>query len=371
MHPLPTSPLVGIVGSAGDYGRWMCRFLAERMGLTVLGSDPADPGSVPPAELVARADVLVFSAPIRKTPALIREYVGLAGGRERGRLWLDLTSVKVEPVAAMLQSQAEVAGLHPMAAPPKAPSLRGRVLVVCEARLERWRGWLQALLDALEAECVRATPDQHDRIMALVQAMGHATRLAGAGVLRGQAAGLGGLDGLLPFRSAAFEMDAAVMARILSLNPAIYEDIQFCNPHVDSMLQQLREELAELHALVRSGDDAARQRFRQRFLEENRRTLGAAALEQGNYGFERIGYLLADLAGRRVLSVHLPRDCSGELRALLAVFERHGISLASIHSSRTPAGEVHFRIGFDESCDPGRLRAVAADIDASGIGRVL
>ena len=49
----------------------------------------------------------------------------------------------------MLESQAEVVGLHPMTAPLKTPTLTGRVVVVCEARLEAWRPWLQRLLDAL------------------------------------------------------------------------------------------------------------------------------------------------------------------------------------------------------------------------------
>jgi len=59
------------------------------------------------------------------------------------------------------------------------------------------------------------------------------------------------------------------------------------------------------------------------------------------------------------------------LRTLLYVFERHGVSLTSIHSSRTPAGELHFRIGFDPATPATALQAAAAEIDASGIGRVL
>ena len=73
------------------------------------------------------------------TPALIAEYVRQSAGRERDRLWLDVTSVKEAPVQAMLASQAEVVGLHPMTAPPKAPTLKGRVMVVCEARLQHWQ----------------------------------------------------------------------------------------------------------------------------------------------------------------------------------------------------------------------------------------
>jgi prephenate dehydrogenase len=364
------NPVIGIVGSAGAYGRWLRAFFERRMGLLVIGHDPADAASDAPEALLSQADVLLFSAPIRATAALIDDYARRSAGREAGRLWLDVTSIKQAPVEAMLRSRAEVAGLHPMTAPPKAPTLKGRVLVASEARVERWAPWLATLYAALEAEVVHATPERHDRVMALVQAMVHAAHLAQAGALRTGAGALGGVAGLMPFRSVSFELDAAIAARILSLNPAIYEDIQFGNPHVGEALDRLLEELSELRALVAAGDDTARLRFRERFLRE-RDGFGAQPLAEGNYAFERVGYLLADLAGRRHASVHLPEDRPGSLRALLHVFERHGVSLESIHSSRTPAGEVHFRIGFGRDADASALAAAAAEIDASGIGRVL
>lgn len=364
-------PVVGIVGSAGAYGRWLARFLREHMRLEVIGHDPADPASLDEATLVARADVLVFSAPIRQTPALIRRYVALAAGSERGRLWLDVTSIKQGPVAAMLESQAEVVGLHPMTAPPKSPTLKGRVMVVCEARLRQWQPWLRELCEALEAECVPATPEHHDRVMALVQAMVHATHLAEAGVLRDYAPLLGQLQAIMPFRSVSFELDTAMIARILSLNPAIYEDIQFGNPYAGEMLDRLLAQLQQLRDLVAQGDDAARARFRETFLLGNKAALGEAALAGGNYSYERVGYLLADLTETLALSVYLPEDQPGSLRALLHVFERHAVNLSSIHSSRTPAGELHFRIGFDHASDVAALERAACEIDASGIGRVL
>ena len=40
------------------------------------------------------------------------------------------------------------------------------------------------------------------------------------------------------------------------------------------------------------------------------------------------------------------------LRALLSVFERLGINLDSIHSSRSAEGELHFRIGLDRAATP-------------------
>ncbi|MDR1075625.1 MAG: prephenate dehydrogenase [Xanthomonadaceae bacterium] len=363
--------IVGIVGSGGAYGRWLTRFFRERMGLEVIGRDPASADSVSEDTLIGQADVLVFSAPIRITSELIADYVRRADGRERGKLWLDVTSVKSQPVAAMLDSQAEVAGLHPMTAPPKAPTLKGRVMVVCEARLQHWRGWLHELMRASQAECVQSTPDHHDRVMALVQAMVHATHLSQAGVLRHYMGSLGGLDKLMPYRSTSFEMDTTMMARILSLNPAIYEDIQFGNAYVREMLEHLLDEVERLHDQVSRGDDAARAEFREHFLHTNHEALGETALAEGNYSFERLSYLLADLTETHYLSVHLPEDRSGSLRVLLHIFERHGVSLSSIHSSRTPDGEVHFRIGFQGGIDPDVRRIVIGEIEGGGTGRVL
>jgi len=366
-----TPRTVGIVGSAGAYGRWLARFFQQHMQLQVIGHDPADPSSHTPEQLLAQADVLVFSAPIRHTPALIAGYVQQSGGREQGRLWLDVTSVKDTPVQAMLASQAEVVGLHPMTAPPKAPTLKGRVMVVCEARLQHWQPWVDSLCAALQAECVRATPQHHDQMMALVQAMVHATHLAQAGVLREYQPQLGDLAAMMPYRSASFELDTAIISRILSLNPAIYEDIQFGNPYVAPMLDRLVGQLQSLQAQVGQSDDKARGWFREQMLAANHDAFGEPALAAGNYTFERVGYLLADLTERNALSVHLPEDRPGSLRELLHVFEQHSISLASIHSSRTPGGEVHFRIGFVAGSDPMAIARVALEVDASGIGRVL
>lgn len=363
-------PVIGIVGSEGAYGRWLRRFFEERMQLRVLGHDPAAPSDLS-ERLLDEADVLLFAAPIRSTESIIDHMRRQSAGRERGRLWLDITSIKQAPVAAMLRSQAEVAGLHPMTAPPKAPTLKGKVLVICEARIDAWRDWLSVLFAALQAECVRVTPDDHDRAMALIQAMVHATHLAEAGVMRGHAQHLGPPSALLPLRSASFELDVAVITRILSLNPQIYEDIQFGNPYALDMLESLVDELSALRDLVAQGDDAARAGFRARFLQANRDHFDDATLAESNHTFERVGYLLADLVERISISVHLPEDRPGALRALLQVFEGHGVSLSSIHSSRTPAGEVHFRIGFEAGLEASAFAAIVAEIDASRMGRVL
>lgn len=359
---------VGIVGSAGAYGRWLGAFFSERMGCRVLGCDPADPAACSLAELVTHSEVVVFAAPIAETTRLIREALELARAAASGQLWIDVTSIKAAPVAAMLESEAEVLGLHPMTAPPKAPSLRGRVLVTCEARIAQWRGFVDALYVMLDAERVACEPQQHDRVMALVQALVHAGHLAQAGVLAKLSGELGGPGALFPFRSVSFELDLAMADRILAGNPAIYAGIQFDNPAVLPVLDSLAARVQRLRDLVRSGD---REAFEQEFVSAPREAFGREEIARGNHEFEQVGYLLADLAHAGAISVHLPEDRPGSLRALLEVFERRGINLASIHSSRTPAGQVHFRFSFTQPPDTAERQALVADIEAAGLGRVL
>jgi len=339
--------------------------------LRVVGRDPVGDVELSECALIAACDVLVFAAPIRHTAALISQYVGLAAGSERDQLWLDVTSIKREPVAAMLASMADVVGLHPMCAPPVAPTLRGRVMVVCEARLSRWGGFVERLLRGLEAECVYAGSEAHDQRMALVQAMVHAVHLAQAAVLRDCAPDINQPADVMPFRSVSFELDMTIAARMLAGNSAIYEDIQFGNPAVLPMLEKLLFALTTLRDCVRAGDEAGRERFRAAFFASGRAFFGPQALRDGNQGFERLGYLLADLSDRRVLDIHLLDDQPGALRALLALMEAHQINLRSIHSSRTPTGEVHFRIGCNDETDPALLQRIASEIERTGLGRTV
>ena len=367
--PSGLPPVVGIVGSQGAFGRWMARFLRERMGTQVIGRDPAGDTGLSIRELAMQADVLVFSAPIRHTAAIIDGYVAAAAGDEVGKLWLDLTSIKQQPVQAMLRSRAEVVGLHPMSAPPKIDTLHGRTMAVCRARLDRWQPWLEHFLAELQADCVEIEPLAHDRAMALVQGLVHASHMAQAAVLHELAPAAGGLSTLHALRTIGHDLDLTVTGRILSGNPAIYEDIQFGNPHVLPVLGQLSDAIARLRAHVADAGDEARAALRQDFLQQPAAWFGGDELATRSHGFERMGYLQADLQGKRYLSVYLPEDRPGSLRALLDVFERLGVNLASIHSSRTPDGELHFRIGLQAL--PVPLATLRAAVEADGIGRVV
>lgn len=357
---------VGIVGSAGAYGSWLQQFFTEGMGCRVLGRDPQQPNSASTMELLAAADVLLFSTPIRQTPAIIGEFVAQAGARASRQLWLDITSIKEPAVAAMLQGPAEVVGLHPMCAAPKTRTLRDRVLVVCEARLDRWRDWFGQMLHALDAQTVYSTAAEHDRVMALVQGLVHASHLAQAQVIAGQPGVLQQLAALMPFRSPSFTLDMTVVARILTSNPGIYEDIQFLNPHVPAVLEQLADALQRMAQQVRAGDVASRQCWREQNLGTPTQQLGLSELQLGNARFEQLAYLLSDLDEPNVVVMHLPHDAPGQLRELLGAFAAVGVNLQSLHSSRDLQGRVHFRLGLDRAISDSAVQRAIAELRHRG-----
>ena len=135
------------------------------------------------------------------------------------------------------------------------------------------------------------------------------------------------------------------------------------------MLGRLSDAVALLRAQVADGGDDARTVVREQFLRQPAAWFGNDELAARSHGFERMGYLQADLQGARFLSVYLPQDRPGSLRALLEVFERIGVNLESIHSSRTPDGELHFRIGLDAL--PVPLATLRDAVESEGIGRVV
>lgn len=357
---------VGIVGSAGAYGIWLRQFFTEVMDCRVLGNDPQQADSASVAELLTAADVLLFSTPIRQTPAIVAEFVAQAGAHAAQQLWLDITSIKEPAVAAMLQGPAEVVGLHPMCAAPTTRTLRDRVLVVCEARLNRWRDWFGHMLHALDAQTVYSTAAEHDRVMALVQGLVHASHLAQAQVIGNQPEGLQQLAALMPFRSPSFTLDMTVVARILTSNPGIYEDIQFLNPHVPAVLEQVADAMQRMAQQVRSGDVASRQHWREQNLTAPRQQLGLCELQCGNARFEQLAYLLSDLDEPNVVVMHLPHDAPGQLRELLGAFAAAGVNLQSLHSSRDRQGRVHFRLGLDRAIQAPEVQAALTELAQTG-----
>ncbi len=177
-------PMLSILGF-GAFGRFITPHLAPHFRVMVhdrrgIAADASSLG-VRAATLdeAARADIVVLAVPVQHMPALLAE---LASRLRPGTLVLDVASVKLRPAELLAQHLLPLAptchtiGTHPLFGPQSGrDGIRGLPIVLCPfsappARIACVRDFLTGTLGLTVLD---ATPDEHDRQMAHVQALTH------------------------------------------------------------------------------------------------------------------------------------------------------------------------------------------------------
>jgi chorismate mutase/prephenate dehydrogenase len=269
---------VTIIGGHGRMGRLFSAMFAD-LGHRVLIVDVDT--DLTAAEAAAMSDVVVLSVPIDRTVEVIRA-VGPALRAES--LLTDLTSVKQEPVQAMLAStQASVVGMHPMFG-PTVHTFQGQRVVLCRARGDAWADWLAHTLTSHGMVITETTAAHHDRVMSVVQVLTHyQTQVMGLTLAR-----LGvPLEETMRFTSPVYMLELYMTARHFAQSPDLYGPIEMRNPRGGEVTAALRAAAAEIAAVIERGDQAA---FTALF-NEVRAFLGSftdEALQQSSYLIDRI-----------------------------------------------------------------------------------
>jgi prephenate dehydrogenase len=247
--------LAGIIGGTGQMGRFFAGVF-EEAGWDVIVSGTKTP--LTNRDVAEMADLVMVSVPIRATVGVIREVAPLLSEEQ---VFCDLTSLKVEPVRAMLASRAEVIGLHPMFG-PGAVSLRGQTIVATPARCDP--ATLEGLLSVFRdqgAAITLSTPEDHDRMMAVIQGLTHFGTLAKAEAIRRTGADV---DETLSFTSPIYRIEMGLVGRLLAQDVGLYGDVLLMNPAVPEVLATFEDAVRTLRAIVESGDN---EQFRAFFAE--------------------------------------------------------------------------------------------------------
>jgi len=277
--PLDLEPrTVAVIGGKGGMGSCLARMFAD-LGHHVMIAD-LDTATTP-QEAAGVADVVVISVPIACTVEVIREL----GPRVRpDALLMDVTSVKSEPVRAMLEATpASVVGTHPMFGPP-IHSLQGQRVVLCPARGDAWADWVREMFRARGLTIRETTPERHDRLMAVVQVLVHfSTEVMGRALSRFGVS----IDETLSYTSPVYLMELLMTARHFAQSADLYASIEMSNPETERVTATFAEAVQELRAAVLAGD---RRAFHDLF-EEVRGFFGSftdAALEQSGFLIDRL-----------------------------------------------------------------------------------
>lgn len=277
--PLDVEPrTVAVIGGKGAMGARMASLFAD-LGHAVMVSDVDT--DLRPEEAAAAADVVIVSVPIRDTEAVIR---AVGPHVRQDALLMDVTSLKEAPVRAMLEStRASVVGTHPMFG-PRVHTLQGQRVVVCAARGEAWADWVRRMLGARGLWVTDATPEQHDRVMAIVQVLTHfKTQVTGLTLARLDVP----LAETLAYTSPAYLMELYVTGRHFAQSPELYGPIEMLNPRRDEVSARFSAAAAEVADVLARQDQV---RFATLF-EEVRAFLGdftETALEQSSFLIDRL-----------------------------------------------------------------------------------
>jgi prephenate dehydrogenase len=219
---------IGIIGGRGGIGKWFADFFAgEGHTVHVTGRSTG----MPLPELAAACRIVIVAVPMASTIDVIRD-VGPLLPEET--LLMDLTSLKEEPVRAMLaDSRAEVIGCHPLFG-PDVPSMNGQNIVLCPARGGNWLGFLQGIFVKNSARITVTAPAEHDRMMALIQGLTHLETILMGLTLRDS-----GVEPseLAAFSTPAFRTKQAIAGKVFGPRPGLYAALLAENPNMPALLE--------------------------------------------------------------------------------------------------------------------------------------
>jgi len=248
-----------VAGGEGRMGRWLVRFLADQ-GYTVGSLDPRAPEDEQAwaREALPSADLVVSAAPPVATAELYDTWVAAP---PTGVI-VDIASIKtplLDSIRRLQQAGARVASIHPMFG-PSVVLLRECDVVICDTGDAAAAADVTKLFEPTTARLLHMPLDEHDRLMADVLTLAHATAIAFALALPGTAS---------PVRSTTLGALERLSANVVRESPDVYFEIQARNPHSARAIARLSAAVARVGEVVTAQDA---DRFRQLMDEGMTRT---------------------------------------------------------------------------------------------------
>jgi prephenate dehydrogenase len=239
---------VGIIGGTNGMGRWFAGLLRKE-GYTIQVCGRKTKLQI--NDLARLCNVIVVSVPISATAGIIRQAGPLLG---KDQLLMDLTSLKVEPVKLMLaNSQAQVIGCHPLFG-PQLKNVSGQNVILCPARGKKWLGWLNGVFKKNKMNVLESTPEKHDKMMSIVQALNHFNTITMGMALAQTNITLAEIN---KYSTPIFRTKLDIIKKVFTESPDMYVDIITGNPQTVKMLDIYEKALNDIRAKIKSGKRAS------------------------------------------------------------------------------------------------------------------
>jgi len=236
---------ITIIGGSGRMGQLFVQQLsAAGHNVSILGSKGWDDADT----LLSQADLVLVSVPIERTIDIIKlaaKYLSPTTALA------DITSIKTQPLQAMLEyHQGPVIGWHPMFG-PKVESFSGQKFVVCPGRNDETFEWLLNWIKTLGGNIIVCTPEEHDRLMVFVQATQHFSRFSlGAFVAEEQV----DLNRSLLLSTPNYQQEIDIVKGLFAQNPQLCVEIMLATEERCQAIARLASTYSRLAHLVEQKD---------------------------------------------------------------------------------------------------------------------
>jgi len=248
-----TGRRVLVIGGNGNMGRWLVRFLTSQN----FAVEIADPGGAPDdlphiadwRESGLDHDIIIVATPLRLCRGILEE---LARRKPKGVVF-DISSLKI-PLRPGLRALADagvaVTSIHPMFG-PDTQMLSGRHVIFIDLGVPRATDQARELFASTMAVQVDMDLESHDRLVAYILGLSHATNIAFFTALAesGEAA-----PRLARLSSTTFDAQLELATRVAADNPNLYYEIQSLNEYGTEALAALSSAVERIRAVVGAGD---------------------------------------------------------------------------------------------------------------------
>jgi prephenate dehydrogenase len=244
----PRLHTIGLIGGTGLMGRWFRPFF-ETAGYQVLISGRTTPLTY--QQCIEQSDAVLINVPISTTIELIHK---LGPFFRPGQLMVDNTSIKTQPVSAMLQvapEGVEVLGMHTVFGPTIIELRRQNVIFTTTPRSGELAQEFEGIFYKYGATITHATPEYHDRQMAFHQNLEHFTKVVLAEVLRAQ---FGAPEAMASYSSPNSRLSLITMGRVLQGDAALYGEIQTQNLQGAGIIQEYLRIAGAIGGALMQGD---------------------------------------------------------------------------------------------------------------------
>ncbi len=236
-----------IVGGCGSMGRFFGGWFTQSdYDVRILDRDDWPQVTT----LTAGIELCLLAVPIDVTAAVAAK---IAPSLPSGCILADITSLKREPLRAMLEAHpGPVVGLHPLFGLATA-SMDKQIVVVTPGRQTEACQWLLEQLATWGNVLVETSPEEHDEVMGIVQALRHFATFAFGQFLHSRRVPI---LRTLELSSPIYRLELAMVGRLFAQDPSLYAEIVFATPQRLALLKEYLQSLQQNLGWVERGDKA-------------------------------------------------------------------------------------------------------------------